>query len=196
MLKEPKKVTEDDDLISYYSGEIDSLAPDTEKKRKRIDYILTQLLEHRPEPMIVELVKKQFGVKKSQAYLDIQSAKYIHGSFFNIDKGFEIYKQLQAAEAALRIAQENNDAAAIIKAIEAKTKILALIPEKKVDIDFEKMGVRNYYMLINMGNQAVQISDKHLIKMKQEERQNLLEQISPADIDATYEILKADGKSE
>lgn len=196
MLKESKKRTDDDDIISYYTGELDVLPAEIDRRRKRIEYILNNLLEHRPEPMIVELVKKVFGVKKSQVYMDIQSAKYIHGSFYNINKGFEVYKQLQAAESAIRSAQEKNDAAAIVRAIEAKTKILALVPDKKDDIDFEKMGIRNYYMVINMPGQTLELSDKNLIKMPQENRQKLLEQILPNDIDATYEILKEDAKGE
>jgi hypothetical protein len=195
MLKEPKnKSTDEDEILRYYTGEVESLPTELDKRRRIYEYILNHLLDHRPEQFIVKLLDKMYGIKQRTAYNYIQSTKYIHGSFYIVDKGFELYKQLQTAERALRKAEDANDVDKILKALDAKTKIIALIPDKKDDIDYEKMGNRNYYIVLNTGGKQVILDNKSLVRMDPAQRQNLLDQVSAAEIDATYEILKTDGQ--
>lgn len=190
MLKEPNTVTDEDKILAYYSGELEELPKALVEKRKIYDYILVQLLEHRPDKQIVELLKRVFLLARTQAYESIRKAKYVHGNYYSIDKGFELYRQLQDCDLAIKWASELKDVVAFTKAIEVKNKTLALIPDKE-DLPLDKMGAKNYFMVLNMpNNSTLRMDMKNVEKLNADEKQKLLQEISGPMIDSTYEILE------
>lgn len=196
MLKEAKQ-SDEDIILDYLTGAREDLPSVLDSKRKLYDYILVQLMEHRPDKQIVELLKRlpHFGLKRSQAYESIKKAKYIHGSYFTVDKGFELYQQLQDSTLAIKWAIEAKDSIALTRAIDVRNKILQMVPEQS-DLPLSKMGNKQFFMVLNMNdNSALKLDMKFLEKMSPDEREKLLQEIAEPMIDHNYQILEENVRS-
>jgi hypothetical protein len=190
-IKEPRPDLDEDAILAYLTGTTNELTEQQEKKRKIYDYILVQLLEHRQDIQIVNLLQRQFNANRTTAYQYIKMAKYVHGSFFTIDKGIELYKQQQAIEKALKWAEDTNDLQAYSKAIEMRDKLIQRLPDKE-DIDWTKMGAKNYFMILNMPGQegAIKLPMSKLELMTEKEKQEIITAVTEPAIDIGYELIE------
>jgi hypothetical protein len=190
MLKEKDPVTDEDRIVAYLMNEGEVLSPELEYKRKVYEYVLTNMLEHRQDRQIVKLLQMQFQLKKTSAYKAIEKCKEIHGRVFQMTKNFELYRHLQDIEHAIRWAKEQNDIQNYLKALDLKDKLLQRVPEQQ-DIPWDKLGQKNYFMLIQVGDkEMLKLNTSHLEKMPVEEREKVLKAITQPAIDAQFEILE------
>jgi len=173
MIKEPNPSTDEDEILSFMLGQRENLPASLHKKRVIYNYILTQLLEHRQEKQISILLQRLFSLGRTASYEFIKKAKYLHGSFFTLDKGMEIYKQQQDIEKALRWAEEMEDITAFNKALELRDKLLQRLPEKQ-DPEGGDGGPKNYFMIIKASGENLKLPLKHLDVMSEKEKQELL----------------------
>lgn len=190
------KKKDEDILIDYYQGNIDRFPAELAEKERRYDYILMLMLDHRTDRYIVEMLKSKMGIKKTQAYIDIMNCKYIHGSIKKLDKGFELYKQQQDIEKAIRLAQDTGNQPMLIKALELRDKLIAKI-EDDTDLPLDKMGNKNFFMIFQMGeDKALKIDFKNIHKEDPEEMRKLLKELNDQAIDASYEVIASELKKD
>jgi hypothetical protein len=174
------------------SGKPVALTPKLEEKIERYNYIYNLIMENRQDQDIVKQLQSNFDVKKSQAYKDLHDCRYVHGSFLTIDKGFEVYQQLQRSLLAIKYAIDEKNGYLLVKAIDARTRILELIPDKK-DVPWDKVLPSNYFMLFNMGDgQVISLDFSKLQAMKKEDGQKLISEITNKAIDAEFDVLDAE----
>jgi len=191
MLKERKSETELDKIVSYFSGEASELPASLEPRLKRINHVYSLITDHRDDTYIVNSLMRVFGIRKSQAYQDIKETKYVHGSFLTVDKGFELYQQLQECLRAVKWAVEQKDLVMLIKAIEARTKVLSLIPDKE-DVPWDKINPSNYFMLVQLPDgSSSKLNLKTIQQLPKEETERLMYEISQSAMDATFEELES-----
>lgn len=191
MIRERRPNTELDNILGYMSGQSKEISSDSERRIERFSFIYSLLMEYKPDKFIVEEVMKRFAIKKSQAYKDISDTRYVYGSYMTIDKGFEIYQQLQECARAMRWAIEDKDTKSLVKAIEAKTKILALIPDDK-EIPWDKIAPSNYFMILKMADgSAKQLDFRSLLSLEPEKTIQLMEELESQSVDTTFEILES-----
>lgn len=178
-------------IRGHFTGQNPSpLLPSQQKRVERFNYIYNLMMSHRQDKFIVKQVMAQFKISKSQAYIDLQDTRYVHGSFLTVDKGFELYKQLQDIERAISWAIERKSNAELIKAIGEKTKILELVPDKD-SIPWEKLAPSNYYMLIQFKDGSMQeLNLRTLHQLPADDYQKIMEQLNNHAHDTTFEIME------
>lgn len=192
LLKEPKPDTTVDRIVASMSGKPVQLTPEEDQKKERYNYIYNLIMENRQDKEIVQQLQSVFNIKRSQAYKDIHDCRYVHGSFLTIDKGFEIYQQLQRSLIAIQYAIDEKNGYLLVKAIDARTRILELVPEKK-DMPWDKLMPSNFFMLFNLGEgKAFSLDLAKLHGMKKEDGEKLIAEITAKAIDAEFEELDSE----
>lgn len=190
-LREPNPVTDEDRIIKYIcskQGEV-VLSEEQQKMLERYSFIDDQIRDNKLDKEIVEELKKKYGIEKTQAYIDIRATRYVFNSQRMIDKNTELYQLNQASIQVLRLAIESKDVGKMIRAIEARAKVLELIPDE------EKGGgnmQNNFFVIMNQGKQqgAFKLDLNTVDKLQPEQIAELQEVLETNAIDATFEILE------
>jgi len=183
-----------DKLIAHLSNGHANVALEDRDARllERIDYADNLKRAGFQEVDIVKRLIIKFNIKKTVAYEAIAAAIYTHGSMAIIDKRYEIYQLKESADRALKLAFAENKVPNILKAIEAKAKVLALLPDE-TENPFKNLQQNNYYMILPGAKDAPSIK-MDLNKMsiiKPEELQQLLDQVNERVIDSNAEVLES-----
>lgn len=189
MLKEKNPRTEEDSIISYMRGEVEILPEHLDRKRKIYEFIHVQMMGFRSDVEIKDLVQYVFKIKRSQAYEYINYARYVYGNYLRLDKKYSVYRLEQKCLKAIQMAEDKGDVNALIKANDSYQKLLSTLSDEDPNAT---TGTRMNMMVFNLQNTTYNLNMKHVHRLTEEKRQELLEMIKEHELERNRKRLEQD----
>jgi hypothetical protein len=191
-------VTELDRIIAFMISEPGTVElSDRETIRyKRIEFAYEHLQEY-TDLELKNMLMNQFEVSKSTAYQDINDSYEIHGKTGKLRRDVELYFLLQDCKKTLRDAFASKNVGLMIKAIEAKAKVLALVPKEDQN-DWEKYAPSNFYLVINQGTggDVLKLDLTNAHKLPYTEFEELQSRLLESHLNETVEFLDKEDENE
>jgi hypothetical protein len=190
-LKLPDTATDADRLLAHFSDVSGSsrLDPRMEQMARRVEFAFEQLRAHYQDADIARLIQNQFKVSRSTAYSDISTAKHIFGKLSPANLEFETIYLLSVAKKNIKWAVEGRSVKELTRAIEAYSKVLAMIREEE-KIPWDKLQPNNYYMLINAPGGAVRLDLSNAHRMPASEINTIMQQLGDHFDEQSIKILE------
>jgi len=160
---------------------------------EKIQYAYDHLRQRYQDKDVAAFLIKKFQCSRSSAYNYIYAARFVHGNIQKPNRDYELNELLQMSLIPIRIAIENRDGKELIKAIEARTKIIALINQDN-SVDWNKILPNNYFLIINNkeeGKDSLRIDLNNVEKLSSEQVIVIQKQIDDHFDNELVEILES-----